>query len=125
MAAVQQCGGALKYVENQTAEICMAAVQQCGDALKYVENQTAEICMAAIQQDGSSCKYIKYQLFDRDEYIYMIYVAIFKSRIFTNPLVDDSIENRIDYLREYCSHITDELINKIIAINSRSTKRAI
>jgi hypothetical protein len=55
----------------------------------------------------------------------MIYVAIFKSTIFTNPIYNDSIENRIDYLQEYCSHITDELINEIIAINSRSTKRAL
>ena len=48
---VQHNGLALKYVKNQTDDICIAAVQQNSDALKYVKNQTEEICIAAVQQN--------------------------------------------------------------------------
>lgn len=42
--AVQQDGWALKYVQQQTPEICLAAVQQNGDALRFVpEAWQAEI----------------------------------------------------------------------------------
>jgi hypothetical protein len=103
----------------------MAAVQEDGHALQYVQNQTLEICMAAVQQIGASCKYIKSELFDHDEYIYMIYIAIFKSRIFADCLHYDSVENRIEYLYKNGSYFTDKLINEITAIKSRSTKRAL
>ena len=59
--AVQQFGGALKYVENQTEEICCLAVQQFGYALKYVKNQTEEICCLAVQQYGWALEYVKNQ----------------------------------------------------------------
>ncbi len=45
-------GYALKYVVNQTDEICKLAVCQDGYALYYVKNQTDEICKLAVQQDG-------------------------------------------------------------------------
>ena len=37
-----------KYFTDSAA---LKAVQQNGDALKYVHNQTPEICMAAVQQN--------------------------------------------------------------------------
>jgi hypothetical protein len=42
---------ALKYVKNQTEEICMFAVKKHWKALQYVRNQTEKICMFAIDQD--------------------------------------------------------------------------
>jgi hypothetical protein len=59
MAAVENRGLELQYVGNQTDEICMAAVQQNGFALYYVKNQTEEICMAAVQQNCSAINYVK------------------------------------------------------------------
>lgn len=35
--------------EEQTVELCMAAVNENGLALQYIENQTSEVCMAAVQ----------------------------------------------------------------------------
>ena len=61
MAAVQQDGMALQYVEEQTLEICMAAVQQDGRALQCVEEQTLEICMDAVQENGLALEYVKEQ----------------------------------------------------------------
>jgi hypothetical protein len=124
IAAVQQDAFALLYVKNQTSEICMAAVQQDGSTLQYVRQQTPEICMAAVQQYGWACTYIKSQLFDYDEYVYMMYVAIYKSRIFCNIIGIDTIENKINYLKRCCKHITDKLINDIMIVHCRSTKRA-
>jgi len=42
--AVQENSESLKYVRNQTDEICKLAVQENSESLKYVRNQTDEIC---------------------------------------------------------------------------------
>lgn len=47
LEAIKKDGFALKYVENQTPDICLAAVQQIGNALRYVKNQTPDICLGA------------------------------------------------------------------------------
>ena len=52
LEAVKQNGRALIYVKNQTPEICLEAVKQNGWALIYVKNQTPEICLEAVKQDG-------------------------------------------------------------------------
>jgi hypothetical protein len=61
MAAVQRHGYALPHVKEQTPELCLAAVQENGEALRYVKEQTPEICLAAVQQCGYALKYVKEQ----------------------------------------------------------------
>jgi len=61
LAAVQQNGDALSYVKDQSPEICLAAVQQNGLALEYVKHQTPELCLAAVQQNGLALEYVKDQ----------------------------------------------------------------
>jgi hypothetical protein len=46
LAAVQQYGYALQYVNEQTPELCLAAVQKYGRALQFVIAQTQELCLA-------------------------------------------------------------------------------
>ena len=58
LKAVKYSGYDLKYVINQTEEICLEAVRQNGFALKYVNNQTEEICLAAVKENGFALKYI-------------------------------------------------------------------
>ena len=48
--------------EEQTPEICLAAVQKDGDMLKYVKNQTSEICWAAIKNSRWSFSSVKEDL---------------------------------------------------------------
>lgn len=48
----------LRWVEEQTPEICLAAVQQNGEVLEFIREQTIEICMAAVQQNPNAIKYI-------------------------------------------------------------------
>ena len=58
MAAVTQNGHALQYVQNQTPEICIAAVMRIGYALEHVTNQTPEICTAAVAENGWALQYV-------------------------------------------------------------------
>ena len=53
LQVVQQNGYALRFLRQQTPEICLAAVQQDGEALRYVRQQTAEICLAAVKRNPS------------------------------------------------------------------------
>ncbi len=72
----------MKYVKEQTEEICLAAVQQNGHALKDVKKQTEKICLAAVQQDGGALKYAK----EQTEKIYLS--AVWNNRsasIFASP----------------------------------------
>jgi hypothetical protein len=55
-------GTALRYVKNQTEEICRLAVQHYGPALQYVENQTEEICKLAVEQNGWALQYVNDKL---------------------------------------------------------------
>ncbi len=59
--AVKQEGYTLVYVKNQIDEICKIAVKQYGRALEYVKNQTDEICQLAVKEDGLALEYVKNQ----------------------------------------------------------------
>jgi len=63
---VKQDGNALRYVNNQTLEICLEAVKQDGDALRYVNNQTLEICLEAVKQNGYALQYVNKNIFIND-----------------------------------------------------------
>ncbi len=54
-------GMALKYIKNQTPEMCLIAVQQNGNALQYVLEQTREINLMACQSQGLSLRYVRDQ----------------------------------------------------------------
>jgi hypothetical protein len=61
LAAVKQNSYALRFVSEQTEEICLAAVKQNGYALRFVSEQTEEICLAAVKQDGYALQYVSEQ----------------------------------------------------------------
>ena len=52
LEAVKRNGDALRYVKEQTEEICLEAVRRNGDALEFVQEQTESICLEAIKPDG-------------------------------------------------------------------------
>ena len=56
---VKQNGRILKYIEEQTPEICLAAVKQDGRALEYVKDQTPEICLEAVKQNEYAKLFVK------------------------------------------------------------------
>ena len=58
MAAVRQNGFALKYIREQTAEICHTALQNNPHALKYVLHKTDDLCLQALCLDGTTLQYI-------------------------------------------------------------------
>jgi hypothetical protein len=57
--AVKQDGLALKFVKNQTPEICFEAVKNKGFALIFIKEQTTEICLEAVKQNGLALQYVK------------------------------------------------------------------
>ncbi len=59
--AVKQNGYLLKYVKNQTPELCLDALKQNGYALRYVKEQTPEICLTAVKRYGHALQYVKEQ----------------------------------------------------------------
>jgi hypothetical protein len=61
LEAVKQDGMSLIYVKKQTPEICLAAVKQYAYALEFVKIQTPEICLAAVRQNGMTIRYVKEQ----------------------------------------------------------------
>ena len=61
LKVVTQIGSELKYVTEQTDEICLAAVRIDGHSLRFVKNQTEEICLVAVTENGFSLKYVKDQ----------------------------------------------------------------
>jgi hypothetical protein len=61
LVAVSDSGYALYYVKEQTPEICMAAVSNNGYALEYAKEQTPEICMAAVSNNGYALDDVKEQ----------------------------------------------------------------
>jgi hypothetical protein len=59
--AVSMCGLTLRYIENQTPEICLAAVRYNGCLLEFVKEQTREICMTAVHKDPYALQFVKNQ----------------------------------------------------------------
>lgn len=51
----------LKYVKVQTEEICLTVVQHDGLMLKFVKEQTPDICLAAVKQNGHALQFVKKQ----------------------------------------------------------------
>ena len=67
LTAVKYDGLSLRFIKQQTPEICLEAVKNndygllYGYALKYVLEQTEEICVAAVKKDGLALKYVTKQ----------------------------------------------------------------
>ena len=61
LEAVKQNGAALAHVNAQTPELCLEAVKQNGAALAHVKTQTPELCLEAVKQNGGALKFVKEQ----------------------------------------------------------------
>ena len=59
---VKRNGMALRFVKDQTPEICLAAVKDYGLVLEYVKNQTTDICLAAIKQNPEAKRFVRIAL---------------------------------------------------------------
>ena len=83
-------GGALRYVSEQTPEICIAAVNNWGDALQYVSEQTNEICLAAVKQDGSALQYVSENMFSKEDEIEI------DGKMFSKNTIKNALSNYIN-----------------------------
>ena len=67
MKAVKKDGYALRYVNEQTEQICIEAVKQSGFALRYVNKQTEAICIEAVKQDEDALRFVDARFFENVE----------------------------------------------------------
>ena len=51
-------------MEKQNNENSLYTVKKDGEALKYIKNQTLEICIAAIIQNRNAIKYVKKEFYE-------------------------------------------------------------
>ena len=63
LKAVEQDSYALRFVLDQTEAICLKAVEKNGDTLQYVREQTEEICLKAVENDSSTLKFVEERFF--------------------------------------------------------------
>jgi len=63
LQAVKLNGFDLRYVKEQTPEICLEAVKKNGYALRYVKEQTPEICLEAVKLNGYALQYVNADMF--------------------------------------------------------------
>ena len=61
MEAIKEYPHVLKYIKNQTLDMCLIAVRQNGLLLEYVKEQTFGICLEAVKQNGEALKFVKSQ----------------------------------------------------------------
>mgnify|MGYP000317113444 CR=1 FL=1 len=51
----------IRYVRNQTEELCRVAIEKNPYALSYIRNQTEEMCLLAMKKDSMMLEWIKNQ----------------------------------------------------------------
>jgi len=113
LEAVKQNGNALRYVKEQTEQICLEAVKQNGDSLQFVKEQTEQICLEAVKQNGNALRYVKEQteqicleaVKQDGNALRYVYESFFENK--TELLNPEEIKNKIF-----------ELVNKLIGVNN-------
>jgi len=56
--AVMNYGHCLRFIRDQTDELCHLAILQNANAIKHVKNQTEELCSHALHQNANSIEFI-------------------------------------------------------------------
>ena len=114
LAAVQQNGDALQYVQNQTPEICLAAVKENGNALLYVQTQTPEICLEAVKQTKKAYAYVQPQICIFDDTPFRSYYVEQECSIPCTSLEDRrSAFQALHLLNKYLPDLSDECMRHI------------
>lgn len=108
--AVQNQPFAIRFAKIQTPEICLEAVKNCGLLLKYVENQTEEMCIAAIQSE-------EYSIFHIKEQTEKICLMLVKQAVHINIM-----EHIIDQTEEICLEAVRHYENALKYIRIQTEK---
>ena len=59
LAAVEQAGQAIQYIDNPSEQVQLAAVTQNGYAIQYIDNPSEEVQLAAVRRTGWAIQDIK------------------------------------------------------------------
>lgn len=99
---------ALKHVRKQTREICLFAMRH-PHALEYVKDQTYEICLMAIRQEGCALKYVKNQTYE------LCLMAVKQNGCALQYVKNQTLE--ICFVALYNNHNARQYVNKDILDN--------
>lgn len=55
---VRKDGLELRYIDDQTEEMCLIAVRQNGYSLRCVRNKTLDICLEAIKENPKAIRFV-------------------------------------------------------------------
>jgi hypothetical protein len=88
---VKNNGLALKYIQQQTPELCMTAVQQNGLAVHYVKEITDDIYLEAVKQNGNA-------IFSPDELEATNLISVCYKDYTNNTYFPDKIPHIKDFL---------------------------
>jgi hypothetical protein len=75
MNAIKQSYMALRYVKDQTPELCLYAIQQDCWALQFVKEQTDDLCKIAIKKSGSALQFVNNQTYE------MCKIAVYECKV--------------------------------------------
>jgi hypothetical protein len=62
MAAIEQDAWALRYVKDQTPQLCLAAIRKSCGVLQFVRDKTPEICITALSLNEGTFAHVKVPL---------------------------------------------------------------
>ena len=59
LAAVQQNGNAIRFIENPSEAVQLAAIKRNGYVIRFVKDPSEAIKLAAVQQNGNAIQFVK------------------------------------------------------------------
>ncbi|CCL32146.1 hypothetical protein BN174_3470002 [Clostridioides difficile E15] len=104
LIAVREDPVALQFVKSQTEDICIEAVRRNGYVLKDVNNQTYRMCLEAVKNNGRALKYIKWDIGFTEEQKKIIHLEAIKQ----SAEVLDIIEDKEKYMKLINMKILEE-----------------
>lgn len=122
LKAVSQNGICLKYIDDQTHELCMTAVKKNGMALRYVKNKTEDICMKAMKKCAFAFKFVENisekMIYEIVKYNYRILEYIDK-KYHTEELCLNAIQDYPNAIFSFKGELTDKIIFDVLKKNGQ------
>jgi hypothetical protein len=104
MEAVKQDGWALQFVILQNCDICLEAVKKYGDALQFVSVQTPQMCLESFNQNANNLQYIKDENLKRILEKFDTFDEEVLEFILSNPEIENSFNDKQTVLyNDYCN----------------------
>lgn len=109
MKAVATLGSMIRFVPNQTLEICLIAVKNCPCALEHVKQQTVEICMESVKSNWVSFFSVK----DKTPEIALVAIKHIIKYLRTSGVRDVATLRHVRNILHFTTHVSQDIVNEI------------